>query len=282
MVIVALGVPGVPVICWASAAGPSDKHRTMLDDDRKLAILITMRSHNGRFRGAQRPAECGSSRPRLKQHYIAAYAFSAGRTKLRATALIAALMPALGSRAVHDIAKTRHCQDTTLPRHVSEVPAYAAKSFRQLRPRHDGRFHRLHRHRIGYRAADALFGKRIDRLHLEPGIFAARAIEHIDAERQIVAVEAPRPQHIEILGADAVPRGLDRTGVGELPHLHIGAAVAQHFDAFGSGARMARAIHHEVGAEAADDVAHGLDARFRRRDLLNVYSRFRAELAREL
>ena len=58
----------------------------------------------------------------------------------------------------------------------------------------------------------------------------------------------------------------DRTGIGELAHLDIGAAVAQHLDAFGAGARMARAIHHQIGAEAADDVAHRLDALFRRLD----------------
>src|SRR6185437_6992958 len=45
---------------------------------------------------------------------------------------------------------------------------------------------------------------------------------------------------------------------------------------------MSRAIHHQIGAEAADDLAYRLDARLRRRDLFNVYSRFRAELARQL
>jgi hypothetical protein len=54
--------------------------------------------------------------------------------------------------------------------------------------RHDGSFHRLHRHRIRNRAADAFLRERIQGLHLEPGIFVARAVEHIGAEWQIVAV----------------------------------------------------------------------------------------------
>ena len=52
--------------------------------------------------------------------------------------------------------------------------------------------------------------------------------------------------------------------------------------ALGAGTRMARTIHHEIGAEAPDDIAHRLDARLRRRDLLNIYRCFRAELARQL
>src|SRR6266576_4664248 len=48
-VIVALGEPGVPVICWANASGASDRHRRTLVDDRKLAILITTSSSNVRF-----------------------------------------------------------------------------------------------------------------------------------------------------------------------------------------------------------------------------------------
>jgi hypothetical protein len=36
-------------------------------------------------------------------------------------------------------------------------------------------------------AADAFLGKRIQRLHLEPGKFVARAVEHIDTEREVVA-----------------------------------------------------------------------------------------------
>src|SRR6202040_3694864 len=43
-VIVALGEPGVPVICWADAFGESDMQRRILVEDRKLAILITMLS----------------------------------------------------------------------------------------------------------------------------------------------------------------------------------------------------------------------------------------------
>jgi hypothetical protein len=46
---VALGEPGVPVICWADTSGTSERHRRMLVDDRKLAILITTSSYNGRF-----------------------------------------------------------------------------------------------------------------------------------------------------------------------------------------------------------------------------------------
>ena len=49
---------------------------------------------------------------------------------------------------------------------------------------------------------------------------------------------------------------VDRARVGELAHLDVGAAVAQELDAFRPGAGMAGAVHHEVGAEAADDVAH--------------------------
>src|SRR5580692_5723859 len=52
IVVVALGEPGVPVICWAKAPGASDRHRRTIVDDRKLAILITTSSNNGRFRGA--------------------------------------------------------------------------------------------------------------------------------------------------------------------------------------------------------------------------------------
>src|ERR1700680_1937215 len=47
-VIVALGEPGVPVICWADAPGASDMHRRILDDDRKLAILTTTLSCDSR------------------------------------------------------------------------------------------------------------------------------------------------------------------------------------------------------------------------------------------
>ena len=67
-----------------------------------------------------------------------------------------------------------------------------------------------------------------------------------------------------------MPVGLDRTGVGELAHLDIGAAVAQHLDALGPGGGMAAAVDHQVGAEAADDVAHRRDARLRAPVLLDV------------
>ena len=39
IVVVALGEPGVPVICWAIAFGASDMQRR-IHDDRKLTILI--------------------------------------------------------------------------------------------------------------------------------------------------------------------------------------------------------------------------------------------------
>jgi hypothetical protein len=45
---VASGEPGVPV-------GASDRQRRTLDDDRKLAILFIMFSHNGRFRSVLHP-----------------------------------------------------------------------------------------------------------------------------------------------------------------------------------------------------------------------------------
>src|SRR6185437_4274912 len=45
---------------------------------------------------------------------------------------------------------------------------------------------------------------------------------------------------------------------------------------------MSRTIHHQISAEAADDVAHALDPRFRRGDILDVDGGFSAELAREL
>ena len=64
-------------------------------------------------------------------------------------------------------------------------------SLHQFRPGYDGGLHRLHRHGVCHRTADALFRKRIDRLHFHPRIFVARAIEHVDAERQVVAGETP-------------------------------------------------------------------------------------------
>src|SRR4029077_10564674 len=78
-----------------------------------------------------------------------------------------------------------------------------------------------------------------------------------------------------------MPGSVDRTGVGELTHLDIGAAVAQHFDAFGASTRMTRAIHHQIRAETADDVAHTLDARLRCRNLFDIDGGFRPELARQ-
>ena len=121
--------------------------------------------------------------------------------------------------------------------------------------------------------------EREERLHLVPGIAVARPVEHAHAERQVVRGEGPGAQHDEVLGADAVPVGRDRAGIGELAHLDIGAAVAQHLDAFGTGRGMAGAVHHQVRAVAADDLAHGRDARLGRRDFLDVDSGFGAEPA---
>src|ERR1700756_3213720 len=44
---------------------------------------------------------------------------------------------------------------------------------------------------------------------------------------------------------------------------------------------MAGAVHHQIGAEAADDVAHARDALLRVRDRLDVDRRLGAELSRE-
>src|SRR3569832_910564 len=145
-------------------------------------------------------------------------------------------------------------------------PRSCTGSFHKLWPRHDGGFDGFHRHRVRNRAGHAVFREWIDRLHVCPRILGPGAIEHVDAKRQVVAGEAPRPQDVEVLGADAVPGGFDRTGIGELSHLDVGAAVAQHFDPLGAGTRMTRAIHHEVGAESADNVAHAADALGRRLD----------------
>jgi hypothetical protein len=68
---------------------------------------------------------------------------------------------------------------------------FGARSFQQFRPRHDGRFNRLHSDRIGDRSFDSLHGERIERLHIEPGIFLAGSVEHINAKRQIIACESP-------------------------------------------------------------------------------------------
>src|SRR5262249_44284336 len=51
IVVVALGEPGVPVICCANAPDARDTHRRILDN-RKFEILLTTPSNNGRFRGA--------------------------------------------------------------------------------------------------------------------------------------------------------------------------------------------------------------------------------------
>ena len=44
---------------------------------------------------------------------------------------------------------------------------------------------------------------------------------------------------------------------------------------------MTRAVHHQIRAEAADDLAHRRDARLGRGEFLNAYGRFGAELAAE-
>src|ERR1700720_1759056 len=50
-VVVALGAPGVPVICWADAFGARDMHRRILVDDRKPLTLFMALSGRG-------PARC--------------------------------------------------------------------------------------------------------------------------------------------------------------------------------------------------------------------------------
>jgi hypothetical protein len=66
IVVVALGEPGVPVICWANAPVASDKHRRIVDDERKLAILLTILSSS--FRSVLRPVNSGKypSRRRIR------------------------------------------------------------------------------------------------------------------------------------------------------------------------------------------------------------------------
>ena len=56
-----------------------------------------------------------------------------------------------------------------------------------------------------YRKQRQLFVRKPPRLHIEPRLFGARAVEHVDAERQVVAGKAPRAEDVDILGADAVP-----------------------------------------------------------------------------
>src|SRR5262249_27406822 len=87
------------------------------------------------------------------------------------------------------------------------LPPYFAIPTRshQLRPWDDGRFDRLHCHRVLDGAGNSVLVKRVERLHFEPRIFVARAIEHVDVEWQVVAGKAPGPQYIEVLGANAVP-----------------------------------------------------------------------------
>src|SRR5262249_48520935 len=164
---------------------------------------------------------------------------------------LAACGPIAGSRA-RSGSPPRYCR-----LHVCQRDGRRASH--QLRPWHDRRLDRAHRDRVVDRAADPRLVERIKRLHVEPGIFVTAAVEHVAAQRHIVAVETPRSEHVDVLGADAMPRGLDRAGVSELPHLHIGAAVAQKFDALRSGARMTGTIHHEVRPEPADDLAHLCD-----------------------
>src|SRR5438445_6518768 len=100
--------------------------------------------------------------------------------------------PGFGSDALPPIARGISVLISSPPGPTTRQPGPRPNSPRQFRPRHDSRLHRLHRHRVRNRAADAFLRERIQRLHLEPGIFVARAVEHIDAERQIVAGESPR------------------------------------------------------------------------------------------
>src|SRR4029077_15633484 len=93
---------------------------------------------------------------------------------------------------------------------------------------------------------------------------------------------APRAEDVDVLRADAVPRRHDRAGISELAHLDIGTAVTQELDTFRTGARMTRAIHHQIGAKTANDVPHALDTFVRKLELFDVHSRLGAEFAREL
>src|SRR5260370_649802 len=126
-------------------------------------------------------------------------------------------------------------------------------------------------------APDACLRERIERLHVKPRICGARAIEHVDAKRQVVAGKCPRAEQIDVLGAEAVPRCHDRAGVGELAHFNIGAAITEKFDAFGAGAGMTGAVHHQIGAEAADDVTHASDSLIGGLVLLAIHRRFGAK-----
>src|SRR5437773_8306611 len=49
IVVVALGVPGVPLICWADAPCASEAHRRILADERKCVILVMLRSSMAGF-----------------------------------------------------------------------------------------------------------------------------------------------------------------------------------------------------------------------------------------
>ena len=84
IVVVALGEPGVPVICWANAPDARDTHRRILDDDRKLVILLTTPSNNGRFRGGHTGSNAEDTFPpveKLKRDHFADYALSAAPMK---------------------------------------------------------------------------------------------------------------------------------------------------------------------------------------------------------
>ena len=79
-----------------------------------------------------------------------------------------------------------------------------------------------------------------------------------------------------------MPVGVDRAGVGELPHLHVGAAVAQHLDPLRAGRGVAAAVQRQIGAEAAGDVPHRLDPIGGRRVIVQTDGRFGSEFAAEL
>src|ERR1700757_2848114 len=67
IVVVALGEPGVPVICWANAPDARHTHRTILDDDRKLVILLTTPSYNGRWRRAHTASNAEDTFPPVER-----------------------------------------------------------------------------------------------------------------------------------------------------------------------------------------------------------------------
>src|SRR5580704_16859042 len=69
----------------------------------------------------------------------------------------------------------------------------------QLGPWSDSRFNRLHGHGVGDGPTDAVFGERIERLHIEPRVFVTGAIEHVDAKRKSLPVKPHEPSTMRSL-----------------------------------------------------------------------------------